>query len=118
MPRFFGAEHAVAAELAEGEKPLGVYENESDASVMFTTNGLRIGNRPLVCYQNITAATAMGDKETAVRIELRLCNGVSEFATFDGGNGRFRDVWEILRLLDRIRSAMQSSNENSHLPPS
>jgi hypothetical protein len=104
MPKFFGADACSASNFITEEVPLGLYRNQDSDDVVFTSLGLRCGKRPLISYQLIADARVIGDKQAASQIELSLTTGESERVTFDGGNERFRDVWEILRLLDRIRS--------------
>lgn len=107
MPRFSDVPEPPATSLVEGEQCLGFYQNADGSGVIFTTEGLRLNSGTLIRYRDIAATRVVGDKADASRLELILADGLVEIAEFNGGNDRFRDVWEILRLLDRILAVVQ-----------
>ncbi len=107
ISRFLDAPESSAADMAEDERPLGLYQNADGGEVMFTTEGLRINRGNVIRYRDMAAARVIGEKADASRIELILADGSVVIADFDGGKERFRDVWEMLRLLDRIRAVVQ-----------
>jgi hypothetical protein len=106
MPRFKtdGCESEQVVET--GESMFGCYENADAGSVLFTTLGLRPVGRYLIRYETICDARVIGEKHVASSIELTLKNGSVELVRFDGGEDGFRDVWTILRLVDRIRKSI------------
>ncbi len=105
LPRLLVPENGRHAALDADGEALGIYRNQNDRPVVFTTKGLRAGKDRLICYEDIVGVGVAGEKHVACRLDLSLRNGSSQGVTFDGGNGRCRDVWEILRLVNRIRSA-------------
>jgi hypothetical protein len=104
IPRLLPADDCLPFILPADEEALGLYKNEAGDDVLFTTKGLRVGERPLLPYLYIEDARVVESGGAASQIELRLAGGGISQVEFDGGNERFRDIWEMVRLLDRIVS--------------
>jgi hypothetical protein len=115
------ADEAPSLSLKTGETTFGYYQNLDGSVVAFTSEGLHLERHGLVRYRDIVEARVVGDKATASRIELSLSDGKSVVAEFQGGRERFRDVWEILRLLNRICAVVPADDRieapDSERPP-
>ena len=96
-------------DLEENEKLIGVYRNpgSSDTNIAVTELGLRAKEADgwsFIRFDDIEEATAHPpDKHEADSILLLLRSGEEVAVPVKGKNGRFRDVFEFLRFLDRVK---------------
>lgn len=104
IPRLLPVDHCPPFILPADEVALGLYKNEADDDVLFTTKGLRVGDQPLLAYLDIADTRVLEGDGATSQMELRLVGGGINQVGFDGGNERFRDIWEMVRLIDRIIS--------------
>jgi hypothetical protein len=88
---------------------LGIYENvagQRDGCVVFSIQGIYIdveGNWTFIPYaQMITTALPSDDKHAAKIIDIQIAGGTNQPVVITGGEGRFRDVYEVSRFLDRV----------------
>lgn len=88
---------------SDQEEILGVYQNDNLSKTSFTTLGLRVEVDIFIPYDEIKEVRVLEPKHIANSISLVLLNEKVVGVEFDGGNGRCRDVWEIVRFLNRIR---------------
>lgn len=95
--------------LDENEEIIGVYRNpgSSDTNIAVTELGLRAKQAngwSFIRFDDIEEATAHPpDKHEADSILLLLRSGEEVAVPVTGKNGRFRDVFEFLRFLDRVK---------------
>lgn len=95
--------------LNENEKLIGIYRNlgSSDTNIVVTELGLHTKQADewsFIRFNDIEEATAHPpDKHEADSILLLLRSGAEVAVPVTGKNGRFRDVFEFLRFLDRVR---------------
>jgi hypothetical protein len=59
-----------------------------------------------VLFGDIVSVRSPSDKEQGTAIEVTLSNGLIATLTVSANRGRFRDVYEIARFLDRARAAI------------
>lgn len=96
-------------DLQIGEVYLGVYENIPDSledSITVTSLGLhtyRGGEWEFLNYEHIESIRIPSRKEEAAELEIHLYDGYTTRIPVRGGQGRFRDAFEFLRFLDRVR---------------
>lgn len=95
--------------LQEGEGIIGIYENVPDSlenAIIVTKFGLHIqraGRWKFINYDEIeNSFIPSGNKHKADRISITLVGGKEVFILIEGGNDKFRDVFEFLRFLDRV----------------
>lgn len=93
-------------DLEEGEDVIGIYYNSDSDFVAITTIGIRPSGTSLIRYDEMIKVWTEDDKHEASTISLRLTDGRTASIRISGGHQRFRDVWEVIRFLDR---AMESS---------
>src|SRR5437868_5943809 len=104
--------------LQEGEICLGVYENNPgclEDSIIVTNLGLHIyrsGESLFIDYGQIESIEAPSVKETADRLKIRLSNGAMKDLPIQGGQGRFRDAFEFLRFLDRVKDDIRRQRQS------
>jgi hypothetical protein len=61
------------------------------------------GNWTFIPYaQMITTALPSDDKHAAKIIDIQIAGGTNQPVVITGGEGRFRDVYEVSRFLDRV----------------
>lgn len=95
-------------ELVSDEVCIGVYENSfGDLSdcVFITNKGLHIlksNCRKFVSYLEIVGIQTPADKVGGTCICLMISGGDEVVIEIKNGNGRFKDVFEFLRFLDRV----------------
>ena len=98
------------SDLPRGEDELlGVYENvvgQRDSSIVFSTQGIYVDlthHWTYVPYAHISTITLPeGDKHAVERIALQIAGGISLQIIVTGGEEQFRDVYEVLRFLQRV----------------
>jgi hypothetical protein len=115
MNNFLPANEAPVIVYGKDEQVLGFYQNRGEDGIAFTSEGLRLNSQGLIRYRDITAIRVLGDKDKADHLELTLSSGAVEVVEFNGGSDRLRDIWEMLRLLDRIRAVVSATQ--SQLEP-
>ncbi len=100
--------------LMEGEVYIGVYENDdggSQGNIFVTNRGLLIRSNESdkhVLFSDIADVRSPSDKQDDYTIQLVLSNGVEIPLEIRGTRGRFRDVFEFTRFLDRVVSDVGS----------
>jgi len=110
MDRLLAASETPVTGFNEGEQALGFYQNQGEDGLAFTSEGVHFNKGPLIRYRDLADIRVSGEKNTAAHLELILSNGSVEVIEINGGSGRLRDVWEILRLLRRIIETVKSSS--------
>ncbi len=108
LENFKSEENSEAWPLLKEEKLIGVYFNKENDLVGVSTFGLRPLKNLLVRYSEIAEASVENSKNDAEEINLLLVDGRTLKVRFTGGSGRFRDVWEVVRFLDRARKHMNA----------
>ena len=91
-----------------GEVCVGVYENSlGDLSdcVFITNKGLHLlvnESEKFISYADIVNVQSPTSKTEDTSICLTLTRGEKSLVEIRNGNGRFKDVFEFLRFLDRV----------------
>ena len=84
----------------------GAYHNDrlGGPEVVFTERGLiRLGDQPrTIEYTDIRSVVGQRDKDGRSGLELVFKSGETVQLVITGGEGRFRDVFEIQRFLMRV----------------
>lgn len=102
--------------LQEDEQVLGIYKNDpvnSIANVLFTSKGMHFyseAKKVVIGYDKIKDMQVPGEKNVAdtILIAYENNNGKQQAKlSIKGGEGRCRDVWEILRYLMRVQSDVE-----------
>lgn len=97
--------------LLSDEELIGYYENEVTNNVLVTTKGIHVVSKEGCLYTNYEdiAGAYLPDvaKRDADLIELKLVDGRSMLVPIRHGNGKFRDVFEFVRFIDRVTSSSQ-----------
>jgi len=95
--------------LADGDELLGVYENEPSELnhyIIVGAKGIYIDHGDawrFIPYEVMTKTVLPeGDKHAIDRLTIKLMNGDSIVMAVSGGDNKFRDVFEIVRFLDRV----------------
>lgn len=93
---------------------IGVYENVNTKDSQYIVIGL-LGLYILferqwrfIKYSDIKSLEVPGQKTAATGLLLTLLSGEEVWLSIDGGNERFRDVFEFLRFLNRVSSLVSS----------
>jgi len=116
IPQDFG-EHL----LAQDEKVLGIYENSLEditSNIFITTVGLYIFSNgwKRLEYGNIASAyVPLGenfDKTLANTLVIRLRSGGDISFRILGEKGKTREIWDLLRFVDRIREDFWKRHSN------
>lgn len=103
--------------LTGGEELIGIYRNppapESDE--VYVTDRRLIVQKPAggesVPYSQIARIETPQEKYAAEYLRVHLASGTAVHIPVRGGNGRFRDVWEFLRFLQRVSADAQSATK-------
>lgn len=112
MPRFeaFAREVSLPDGFETEDTLLGVYHNdESRFDVWIGVNALHFWQETWqsVAYAQLVKVsihqTNTADKHSAVGVVMETQAGSSHVLRIDGGTERFRDAWEFLRFLMRVR---------------
>ena len=97
----------------EGEDCYGVYENpsaEADEPVVVTNLGLHLRREQkweFIDYRQIKEVDIISPKETVDELLVRLTNQESVLLPIRGGKGRFRDAFEFMRFINRVKSDLR-----------
>ena len=97
--------------LKDGEVLIGVYENDDGGNIFVTNRGLLIRSKKLdkhILFSDISNVRSPSDKQGDYTILLVLANGVEVPLEVRGTRGRFSDVFEFTRFLDRVMSDLDS----------
>lgn len=106
MSRLSGPTSEDNWQTEESENVIAIYRNDCGKDVAFTTHRLRWwGNS--VSYTDIKETNIDETKTDAKTIHLINHDGENFEVTIDGGEGKLRDVWEILHLLDKIQQSIK-----------
>ena len=99
---------ALFADMSPDDTVLGVYRNaaaDSGCDVLVSDQGLRWrsgGKVIFVRYGSIAKADVDEAKHEARTIRLALNDGEVVRLPIEGGEGKLRDAWEMLRFLIRV----------------
>lgn len=88
-----------------GEVCIGMYENSLGDCVFITNKGLHIlvsDSKRFISYADIVGIQPPFDKKEDTSIFLILANGEKALVEIRNGSGRFKDVFEFSRFLDRV----------------
>ena len=95
--------------LAEDEACIGIYDNDvggGKEDVVVTNKGLLIRskerNEKHVLFADIADVRSPSDKQDDYTVWLVLLNGVEVSLEIRGERGKFRDIFEFTRFLDRV----------------
>jgi hypothetical protein len=99
--------------LSKEEICIGVYENGDNGKgcVFITNKGLLVRSNEEeqhVLFSDIADVHSPSDKQDDYVINLVLLNGRKVSFEIRGARGRFRDVFEFTRFLDRVVSDIAS----------
>jgi hypothetical protein len=95
--------------LEEGEECYGFYENppDPDSEIIAVTNlGLHLKNKGVWLFWAYAEMESVGPaprKEDAEALAIKLRRGGNVLIPVRGRQGRFRDVFEFIRFLDRVK---------------
>jgi hypothetical protein len=97
--------------LIDGEELIGVYENSFDenaSSILVSNLGIRVITPiavDFVDYQFIDKVEipAGVDKGELNRLFIRLKDGQTKTIFIGGGHAKFRDIYEFIHFLDRVK---------------
>jgi hypothetical protein len=90
------------------EDLIGVYENPPGITprvVVITEEGMYMhGEEGVAClkFHDLLSIRGPDDKTGSGRIQVAERNGHSSTIRIEGGNGKFRDVYSMVRFLDRV----------------
>ncbi len=86
-----------------GGRLLGRYVNTGHGGrIEIGTRGFCVPGIGPLPYSSIADVRTLGGKEDATELRVELRDGRAVQVTFDGGRGRFRDVFEASRFLSRV----------------
>lgn len=114
--------HGDLQALRQGETLLGIYSNtpkKLEESVWITTRGLYIfrgDQRDVVDYSDmmdVRVPDMPNDQKLLVDTLLVSTHTVEVTVPIKGGEGRFKDVWQFLRFLLRVRDDFQGHQPKS-----
>lgn len=92
--------------LQPNQESIGFYENSANDFVFITTDGLYLideHNCSFISFEAIEKVVLPNEqKNEASTLEVRLKDGTSKSISIEHGNGRFRDVFEFVRFIDRV----------------
>jgi hypothetical protein len=96
--------------LKQNEYLIGIYENNASeiiGNTIITNEGLHVfftEKATFVAYKNITSIETPSNKADEVLLHLRLIDGTTISVPIRGShkNGKFKDIFEFLRFLDRV----------------
>ncbi len=96
----------------EAGQILGIYDNEPGNRIFVGHHGIvtqEILGSSFIRYTDIMNTSVPGDnKLTADHILVTLKDGTQEALWIKQGNGKFRDVWEFYRFLNRVVEDLRS----------
>lgn len=105
--------------LLPGESIIGVYENDSTLKnhyVLVTDRGMLVRFKEVerhILFDEIECVIAPSEKQNDNMIKLVLSDGIEASFEITGAQGRFRDVFEFVRFLDRVLSDVgRRKNDN------
>lgn len=100
--------------LDADEECVGIYSNQNSEipNVLVTSIGLHLFSKKcfrFVPFADISNASMPSDKGTGDdrNISITLQNGEIVFVPITGGHGRFSDIPEFIRFIDRVKSDTQ-----------
>jgi len=96
-------------ETTPDEIIVGNYRNESNEDVTITNFGIRHKGK-LIRYTDLDELVIDQVPHEATSINFVLNNGEHKRIPFDGGNGRFRDVWIIERFLAKVKTSLSKDS--------
>ncbi len=106
-------------ELKGNEECIGVYENivgDLSDCIFITNIGLRFkssGKKELIPFTKIKNILPPSNKTTDTTITIMLDSDNFTSIEIRNGRGRFKDVFEFVRFLDRVLKDIRCSRPNS-----
>jgi hypothetical protein len=82
-----------------GEEVLGIYRNNNGENVSLTDVALHAPSIGRIEYKQIDDVHSVGEATKVCVLVLKLENGESVSLQIDGGNGRYRDAFQMMRFL-------------------
>lgn len=92
--------------LAHNEECIGVYENSEGNYVLITDFGLSVisgtvhASAPFKDIEEVIIPNK--DKLNVEQVQLRMIGNKSILVPIKHGNGKFKDVYEFIRFIDRV----------------
>lgn len=106
--------------LVPGDEILGVYVNvpgKRDHAIVVSVHGMYVDQSStwtFVAYEDIAEVAAPDpEKRQARHIRLTLAQGRTLLLLVTGGDEKFRDVFEVVRFLDRVMAHTRQSTDRS-----
>lgn len=99
------------------EAIVGVYENPPTAQlsmIVITEKGLYFssaGGRECLEFASLRDVRGPAEKAVAMEVNLELLDGSSRVICIEGGDGKYRDVYSVVRFLDRVIESRRKESQ-------
>jgi hypothetical protein len=90
------------------EEVVGVYQNPTPAepsSIVITDRGLywpSADTMQCLEFANLRSVRGPGEKGGGAELKVELLDGTSRVIRIEGGDGKYRDVYSMVRFIDRV----------------
>jgi hypothetical protein len=101
--------------IADSGNMVGVYRNRDDeqsGEILVTENGLFVNSSPMsywVRFSEIASIQAPSAESESAEIQIMVKSGTVYHLRISGRDGRFRDVFNFVRFLDRVLEDINKS---------